>query len=70
MAHYLGQWIRCTDWWPDWQLRLYDRRVGQWDRVRVHESVRLNGEQDGAKSVDDLIGAVGLLGDFRVEPNE
>ena len=44
VAHYLGQWIRCTDWWPDWQLRLYDRRAGQWDRVRVHESVRLNGE--------------------------
>ena len=43
VANYLGQWIRCTDWWPDWQLRLYDRRAGQWDRVRVHESVRLNG---------------------------
>jgi glycosyltransferase involved in cell wall biosynthesis len=43
VAHYLGQWIRCTDWWPDWQLRLYDRRVAQWDRVHVHESVRVTG---------------------------
>ena len=43
VTNYLGQWIRCTDWWPDWQLRLYDRRAGQWERVHVHESVRLDG---------------------------
>jgi hypothetical protein len=43
LTNYLGQWIRCTDWWPDWQLRLYDRRVGRWGRVNVHESVRLQG---------------------------
>ena len=29
---YLGRWIRSTDWYPDPQLRLYDRRVGQWRR--------------------------------------
>ncbi len=43
VTNYLGQWIRCTDWWPDWQLRLYDRRTGRWDRVHVHESVRVDG---------------------------
>jgi glycosyltransferase involved in cell wall biosynthesis len=43
VAFYLGRWIRSTDWWPDWQLRLYDRRQGQWTRVHVHESVRVSG---------------------------
>ena len=43
VTHYLGQWIRCTDWWPDWQLRLYDRRAARWGRVEVHESVQLDG---------------------------
>lgn len=43
VTHYLGRWIRSTDWWPDWQLRLYDRRAGRWARVHVHESVRLDG---------------------------
>ena len=43
VAFYLGKWIRSTDWWPDWQLRLYDRREGQWTRVHVHESVRVTG---------------------------
>ena len=41
----LGRWIRTTDWYPDWQLRLYDRRRGRWDETRrVHEAVRVDGE--------------------------
>jgi glycosyltransferase involved in cell wall biosynthesis len=36
---YLGRWIRSTDWYPDYQLRLYDRRTGRWNGRRVHESV-------------------------------
>jgi glycosyltransferase involved in cell wall biosynthesis len=40
-----GRWIRSTDWYPDWQLRLYDRRHGRWDESRrVHESVRVDRE--------------------------
>jgi glycosyltransferase involved in cell wall biosynthesis len=40
---YLGRWIRSTDWYPDHQLRLYDRRAGRWNGRRVHESVELQG---------------------------
>jgi glycosyltransferase involved in cell wall biosynthesis len=40
---YFGQWIRTTDWYPDYQLRLYDRRAGAWQPARVHESVRIEG---------------------------
>ena len=39
ISHYLGRWIRGTDWYPDYQLRLYDRRAGEWNGRRVHESV-------------------------------
>jgi glycosyltransferase involved in cell wall biosynthesis len=39
-----GRDLRATDWYPDWQLRLYDRRAGRWDETRrVHESVRVEG---------------------------
>jgi glycosyltransferase involved in cell wall biosynthesis len=41
MSHYLGRWIRGTDWYPDYQLRLYDRRIGKFNGKRVHESVEL-----------------------------
>jgi glycosyltransferase involved in cell wall biosynthesis len=44
ISHYLGRWIRGTDWYPDYQLRLYDRRAGRWNGRRVHESVTLDGE--------------------------
>lgn len=44
---YLGRWIRSTDWYPDYQLRLYDRRAGEWNGRRVHESVELAGRQPG-----------------------
>ena len=44
ISHYLGRWIRATDWYPDYQLRLYDRRAGTWNGRRVHESVTLNGD--------------------------
>ncbi len=43
ISHYLGRWIRGTDWYPDYQLRLYDRRAGEWNGRRVHESVALKG---------------------------
>ena len=36
---YLERWIRSTDWYPDYQLRLYDRRAARWNTRRVHESV-------------------------------
>jgi glycosyltransferase involved in cell wall biosynthesis len=44
VTKYLGRWIRGTDWYPDYQLRLYDRRAGRWNGRRVHESVDLDGQ--------------------------
>ena len=40
---HLGRWIRSTDWWPDYQLRLYDRRRARWAGRHVHESVKTDG---------------------------
>jgi glycosyltransferase involved in cell wall biosynthesis len=40
---HLGRWFRTTDWYPDAQLRLYDRRRARWKARRVHESVEVNG---------------------------
>jgi glycosyltransferase involved in cell wall biosynthesis len=43
VAWYLGRWIRSTDWYPDYQLRLYNRRGARWNERRVHESVAVDG---------------------------
>lgn len=42
-SFYLGRWIRSTDWYPDFQLRLYDRRRARWEGRYVHESVKADG---------------------------
>ena len=40
---YLGRWIRTTDWYPDYQTRLYDRRLAKWTGKYVHEAVTVRG---------------------------
>ena len=45
VTFHLGRWIRTTDFYPDFQTRLYDRRAGGWQGGRVHESVRVDGGQ-------------------------
>ena len=44
VTFHLGRWIRSTDWYPDYQLRLYDRRRGRWHGRYVHESVTVEGQ--------------------------
>jgi len=42
-ARYLGRWIRHSGWYPDYKLRLYDRRRGRFEGAYVHESVVVDG---------------------------
>ncbi len=44
VAFFMGRWIRHGDWYPDYQLRLFDRRRARWQGGRVHESVRVDGQ--------------------------
>ena len=41
-ACYLGRWIRGGGWYPDYQLRLFNRKRGSWGDRLIHESVRMN----------------------------
>ena len=43
VAFHLGRWIRTTDFYPDFQTRLYNRRAGRWSGQYVHESVSVDG---------------------------
>lgn len=42
MTNYLGDWIRHSGWYPDYKLRLYDRRRGKFVSV-LHEGVKVEG---------------------------
>ena len=41
---HLGRWVRSTDWYPDYQTRLYNRRVARWTGRYVHEAVEASGD--------------------------
>jgi glycosyltransferase involved in cell wall biosynthesis len=42
-AQYLGRWILHSGWYPDYKVRLFDRRHGRWAGAYVHESVAVDG---------------------------
>jgi glycosyltransferase involved in cell wall biosynthesis len=44
VTFHLGRWIRSTDWYPDYQTRLYDRRAAEWTGRYVHEAVAVHGD--------------------------
>ena len=42
-ARYLGRWILHSGWYPDYKVRLFNRRKAGWQGKYVHESVVVNG---------------------------
>lgn len=44
LSFYMNRPIKHGDWYPDWQLRFFDRRNAKWKEAIVHESVEVNGE--------------------------
>lgn len=41
-AFYMGRWIRGGGWYPDRQLRLYNKTRGRWEGAHIHESVKMD----------------------------
>ena len=41
LSVYMGREIRHSGWYPDRQLRLFDRRKGRWNGRTIHESVEM-----------------------------
>ena len=41
LTYYMERSIRHGGWYPDHQLRLFDRRKGSWNGAVIHESVKM-----------------------------
>jgi glycosyltransferase involved in cell wall biosynthesis len=50
---FLGRWLRHGEGYPDWSLRLFDRRHARWSADAVHERVLYDGH--AATLVGDLL---------------
>jgi glycosyltransferase involved in cell wall biosynthesis len=46
LSYYLNRPIRHGGWYPDWQLRFFNRQKGRWKEVIIHESVKVDGKID------------------------
>lgn len=44
LTFYLGRWIKHAGWYPDYKIRLYDRRRASWHGQYVHESIKAEGQ--------------------------
>jgi glycosyltransferase involved in cell wall biosynthesis len=54
LSYYMDRPIRHSGWYPDWQLRLFDRKRARWSDDVIHESVKAD---DGA-AVGELKGDI------------
>ncbi|WIM05086.1 MAG: glycosyltransferase family 2 protein [Candidatus Nitricoxidivorans perseverans] len=61
---FLGRWLRHGEGYPDWSLRLFDRRHARWSGDAVHEKVVADGEvgdlrgdllHDSAETLEDYL---------------
>jgi hypothetical protein len=41
-SYYMNRWIRGGGWYPDHQLRLYNKARGRWEGAYIHESVKMD----------------------------
>lgn len=41
LTGYCGHWVHHGGWYPDRKLRLYDRRLGRWTGLLLHEKYEL-----------------------------
>ena len=55
LSVYMGREIRHSGWYPDRQLRLFDRRKGRWNGRVIHESFELNDGELSADLRNDLL---------------
>ena len=41
LSYYMGRAIKHGGWYPDLQLRFFDRRKGKWNGAVIHEAVKM-----------------------------
>ena len=55
LTSYCGHWVRHGGWYPDRKLRLYDRRLGRWQGLLLHEHYEVATGQTTGELRGDLL---------------
>lgn len=55
LSVYMNRTIRHGGWYPDFQLRFFNRQKGRWKNVLIHESVQMNDGAATEKLKSDIV---------------
>ena len=55
LSIYLGREIRHGGWYPDLQMRFFDRRRGRWNGAVIHESFKLDDDARSSRLRGNLV---------------
>ncbi len=55
LSFYMNRPIRHGGWYPDWQMRFFNRRKGSWKNVLIHESVAMKSGSKIEKLTGDIL---------------
>ena len=55
LTNYCGSWVRHGGWYPDRKLRLYDRRLGRWQGLLLHERYEVSAGQTTGQLAGDAL---------------
>jgi glycosyltransferase involved in cell wall biosynthesis len=55
LSFYMNRAIRHGGWYPDWQLRFFNRRKGKWKDVLIHESIEMQQDARVEKLEGDIL---------------
>lgn len=53
--NYCGKWIKHSEWYPDRQLRLFNREDGSWGELNLHEKFMMSNGASIGKLSGDLL---------------
>lgn len=55
LSFYMNRPIRHGGWYPDWQLRFFDRKKARWKNVLIHESIEMSENSKTEKLNGDIL---------------
>ncbi len=55
LSIYMGRPIKTSGWYPDRQMRFFDRRKGAWNDVVIHESFKPTGDASVGELQKDIL---------------
>ncbi len=55
LTFYMNRPIRHSGWYPDWKLRLYNRKKGIWKELLVHETIQMEKDSKIEKINKDIL---------------